>query len=49
MIATAMKHNLTVITEENKDKLYKIPKVCETMGVTCLGIIEMCTKEGWQF
>ncbi|MDP3051820.1 MAG: DUF4411 family protein [Eubacteriales bacterium] len=49
LIATAMKYNLTVITEENKDKLYKIPKVCEAMGVECLDIVELCTKEGWQF
>ena len=48
-IATAMKYHLTVITEENKDKLYKIPKICEAMGVECLNIIELCSKEGWQF
>lgn len=49
LIATAMKYNLTVITEENKDKPHKIPKICEAMRVSCLDIIELCTKEGWQF
>ena len=49
LIATAMKYGLTVITEENKDKLYKIPKICEAMGVESLNIIELCSKEGWQF
>lgn len=49
LIATAMKYGLTVITEENKDKLYKIPKICEALGVESLNIVELCTKEGWQF
>jgi len=49
LIATAMKYHLIVITEENKDKLFKIPKICEVMGVESLNIIDLCSKEGWQF
>jgi uncharacterized protein YacL len=49
LIAMAMKYRLTVITEENKDKSYKIPKVCGAMGIPCLNIIELCSKEEWRF
>ena len=49
MIATAIKYGLTVITEENKDSPKKVPKVCESMGIPCLNIDELCSKEGWEF
>ncbi len=49
LIATAMKHSLTVITEENKDSNKKIPHVCRSLGVKCINIIELCEIEGWTF
>ena len=49
LIATAIKYELTVITEENKDRHNKIPKVCEALSVPCINITELCTNEGWQF
>lgn len=49
LIATAMEYNLTIVTEENKDSPYKIPKVAEGMGVSAIDINELCLREGWQF
>lgn len=49
LIATAMKYELVVITEENKDKPNKIPKICERYGLTSVNITELCEKENWTF
>ena len=49
LIATAMKYNLTIITEENKTKQYKIPWVCKQYGIRTLNITELCVAEGWEF
>jgi hypothetical protein len=49
LIATAIKYNLAVITEENKVSPKKIPKICEAYGVACYNIIELAEQEGWQF
>lgn len=49
LIATAMKYNLTVITEENPDKPTKIPKICEKYGIEALNITGLSEKEGWVF
>lgn len=49
LIATAMKFGLTVITEENKDKPTKIPKICAAYGIRAINITELCIEEGWEF
>ena len=49
LIATAMKYNLAVITEENKTSPNKIPKICEAYGLMCINITELAEKEGWIF
>jgi len=49
LIATAMKHNLIIITEESKESPKKIPKVAESLGIETVNIIELCEKEGKQF
>ena len=49
LIATAMKYNLAVITEENKTSHKKIPKICEAYGISCLNITELAEKERWTF
>lgn len=49
LIATAMKYDLTVITEENKTGQKKIPFVCNSLGVPCVDILGLCEKEGWSF
>jgi len=49
LIGTAMKYGLTVITEENPDKQFKIPKVCECLGVNCINILGLCELEDWEF
>lgn len=49
LIATAMKYNLAVITEENPDKPTKIPQICKCYGIAVLNITELCEQEGWEF
>lgn len=49
LIATAMKYNLVVITEENKQSEKKIPQVCQKFNVESINILELCEKENWVF
>ncbi len=49
LIATAMKYNLTVITEESKKGEKKIPFVCKALKVPCVDILGLCEVEGWNF
>jgi hypothetical protein len=49
LIASAMKHSLTVVSEESKDSDKKIPQVCKNLGVDCINIIELCERENWIF
>ena len=49
LIATAMKYNLIIITEENPDKQNKIPKISQKYGIAAIDIIGLCEKEGWTF
>ena len=49
LIATAMKYDLSVITEENKTSPKKIPQICQAYGIHCYNITELAEKEGWQF
>lgn len=49
LIATAMKYDLTVISEENKKKHNNIPYICNALGISCINILELCIVEGWQF
>lgn len=49
LIATAMKYDLSVITEENKISPKKIPQICHAYGINCYNITELAEKEGWQF
>jgi len=49
LIATAMKYNLTIITEEKKTSPNKIPQICQSLGIDCVSINELCGKEGWRF
>ena len=49
LIATAMKYNLTIITEENKGKQNRIPNICKYYGIPTLSITELCVAEGWVF
>ena len=47
LIATAMKYNLVIITEENKQKANKIPQVCQKFNLECINIVELCEGEHW--
>lgn len=49
LIATAMKYDLAVITEENPDKETKIPKICQSYGIRAMNITELCERENWIF
>lgn len=49
LIATAMKYNLIVITEENISSPNKIPKICEKYGIQSLNINGLCGRENWIF
>ena len=49
LIATAMKYNLAIITEEKKDKQNKIPIICKDYGIQTMSITELCVAEGWVF
>ena len=49
LIATAMEYGLIIITEENQESPYKIPKVAESLGVKSIDINGLCLIEGWQF
>ena len=49
LIATAMKYQIAVITEENKDSPRRIPKICEAYCIPCFNVTELAEKEGWTF
>lgn len=49
LIATAMKYDLIVITEENKKSSKKIPQCCERLNIPCINILGLCEMEGWVF
>ena len=49
LIATAMKYDLTIITEEKKEKQHKIPYICNSYGVQTKNITELCKEKGWVF
>jgi hypothetical protein len=49
LIATAMKWNLTIITEEDRRSSCKIPMVCKALGQDCRDIYGLCDCEDWQF
>ena len=49
LIATAMKYNLTVITEESFKSNKKIPFTCKTLGINCVDILGLCERENWEF
>jgi len=49
LIATAMKYQIAVITEENKTSPKKIPKICEAYNIPCYNVTELADKEGWTF
>ncbi|MEL7570529.1 MAG: DUF4411 family protein [Eubacteriaceae bacterium] len=49
LIATAMVYNLTVVTEESKEKYNKIPDVCREFNINCINILDLCKVENWVF
>jgi len=49
LIATAMKYNLVIITEERKNSPKKIPQVAASLGIESVNIIELCEREDKEF
>lgn len=49
IIATAMKYEIAVITEESKNSPKKIPKICEAYNIPCYNVTELAEREGWIF
>ena len=49
LIATAMKHNLTIITEESTKSDKRIPHVAASMGIHTVNINGLCSEEGRNF
>lgn len=52
VIGLAQAQNLVVVTGEkptNSTKRPKIPDVCRDLGITCISVLELMRKEGWQF
>lgn len=44
LIAAAYTNNLTVVTEEGR-ALQAIPKVCESLSVPCIGLLDLVLRE----
>ena len=53
VVAVAIEHNLTVVTQERRvgpgGGRPKIPNVCAAEGVPCITLLEMIRREGWTF
>lgn len=49
LIATAIKYDLIVVTQENPKAERKIPQICKKYGIEAISIIELWEKEGWIF
>lgn len=49
LIATAMKYNLVVVTQENSSSPRKIPQICKKYGIESISIIDLWEREGWNF
>jgi hypothetical protein len=49
LIATAIKYNLSIITEESKTSPNKIPKICAEYNIFCYNLTELAEQEQWQF
>lgn len=49
LIATAMKYNLIVITQENTSSSRKIPQICQKYGIETISIIDLWEREDWIF
>ncbi len=51
VIATAVVHSLTVVTEEQggTDDKPKIPSVCDALQVRCINVLAFIREQGWTF
>ena len=49
VIAKAWETRATVVTEESRKKVGKIPDVCKHFGVKCMNMEGFMKNEGWEF
>lgn len=47
LLATAMKYDLAIITEENPQKPKKLPMISRNYGISTFNILELCEQEKW--
>ena len=47
LLATAMKYDLAIITEENPQKPKKLPMISRNYGISTFNIVELCEQEKW--
>ena len=49
LVATAMKYELIIITEEKINADNKIPQICKKYGIESVNINGLCERENWIF
>lgn len=49
IIASAIHHDLVIVTQESKNSPRKIPQIAAKYGVESVNISELCEREGWKF
>jgi hypothetical protein len=49
LIATAIKYNLIIITQEKKDSQKKIPYISNQFNLQAFDVNQLCKNENWQF
>lgn len=49
LIATAIEHDLTIVTQEKKTSPIKIPQIAACYGVQSVNLMEFCEMRGWSF
>ena len=50
VVALAKRDSLTVLTTETRrGGARKVPKVCSSLSIPCMGLVELFREEGWKF
>lgn len=49
LIATAIEHDLIIVTQEKKTSPIKIPQIADCYGIKSVNLMEFCEMKGWAF
>lgn len=50
VVATALATNSAVVTyESNKKHAFRIPNMCESLGIQCITLHDVIKQEGWKY